>query len=130
MGNNYVIVSYDFRVAAGDWLLKGIGGEAKKTAEKVVYENEDIRGTIRFDIQNIISITLYSKSGDSGQQKAVTGELPKASFNSTTAGKWLKQLEREKKELLKSKAELEKIKKSNGYKVLKKYYKIREMLFK
>ena len=36
-----------------------------------------------------------------------------------------KNLQREKGDLLKRKAELEKIKESNGYKLLRKYYKIR-----
>ena len=41
-----------------------------------------------------------------------------------------KVLRKEKSDLLRSKAELDKIKNSNGYKALKKYYKVRNVFFK
>ena len=54
----YVILSYDFKYFAGDWLLKGIAGSAKKALEQYVYKSNLCTGRIVFDSQNIISLLL------------------------------------------------------------------------
>ena len=54
----YVILSYDFKYFSGDWLLKGIAGNAKKALEQYVYKSDLCTGSIVFDSQNIISLKL------------------------------------------------------------------------
>ena len=47
----YVILSYDFKYFAGDWLLKGIAGSAKKHWNnmfiRVIYVQEELFLTVR-----------------------------------------------------------------------------------
>lgn len=130
-GKNYIILSYDFRHCRGDWLLKGITGSAKKTAERFAYEDGEHTGKITFEAQNIICVDAGRKQ-DKKPENPGTDILRKIqpAFTSTTAGKQLVKLQKENRTLLKSKEELGKIKSSNGYKVLRMYYKARNFFFK
>ena len=126
-GKNYIFISYDFKYVTGEWTLKGVSGNAKKMAEKFIYENEHYKGKLVFDAQNIIYILLGDKE-DIVWQNSKKNDVPVTPFSSTVAGRQLMKLQKENKSLLKYKTELERIKKSNGYKVLKQYYKIRNFL--
>ena len=97
IGNNYIILSYDFTHCRGNWLLKGINGNAKKTAEKFIYENEKYRGEISFDVQNTIRIVLSIKENLSEENPGadILRKLP-PEFNSTKVGKqWEKLLHKQ-----------------------------------
>lgn len=124
-GNNYIILSYDFTYYSGDWLLKGIAGNAKKSLEPFVYKNDTHTGRIVFDSQNIISLVLMDKETE--KQKQIKPQGATNPFNSTVAGK---QLIKMKKENEKLKKELQQIKQSKGFKALLKYYRIRDFLYK
>jgi hypothetical protein len=130
-GKNYIILSYDFRHCRGEWLLKGITGNAKKTAERLAYEDGEHTGIITFDAQNIICIALDRKQNKKPENPGtdILRRIPPA-FTGTTAGKQLVKLQKENRTLRKSKEELDKIKSSNGYKVLRMYYKARNFFFK
>ena len=122
MGNNYFLVSYDFSVCAGDWLLKGIKENAKRILEKFVYRSEACIGRFAFDSQNIIRIVLCDKETGEKQDEAVTVTgSPANRFESTVVERQLAQLQKDKEEL-------EKIKNSNGFKFLTKYYKIKKWI--
>lgn len=144
-GKNYIILSYDFRHCRGEWLLKGITGNAKKTAERLAYGDGEHTGIITFDAQNIICIALGRKQNKKPENPGtdILRRIPPA-FTGTTAGKQLVKLQKDNKALQmdnrkfekeirtlrKSKEELDKIKSSNGYKVLRMYYKARNFFFK
>ncbi len=145
IGNNYIILIYDFVHCRGDWLLKGITGNARTKAGKFIFEDKEHIGKITFDAQNIIRVVLDMKQDKKPENPGtdILRSIP-VEFKSTMAGKQLvklqkenknlqkknKVLEKENKVLLKRKEELDKIKNSNGYKALKKYYKVRGFFFK
>lgn len=119
MGNNYILVSYDFSVCTGDWLLKSITENAKRILEKFVYKSEACVGRFAFDPQNIIRIVLSDKeSGEKQDEVAAVSDSPENRFESLVT-------ERQLVQLLKDKEELERIKNSNGFKFLEKYYWIK-----
>ncbi len=148
-GINYIVISYDFKYNSGNWLLKGITGLAKKNAGKFAYEENECRGNITFDVQNIIRIVLgnsreelLSPSGNNIAQEI----LPV--FFSTMAGKQLAKLQKDNKKLKKEKEKIQKekiliqkekikiqkelssIKVSRGFKVLNRYYHVRDSIRK
>lgn len=125
-GKNYIILSYDFRYCSGDWLLKRITGTAKKPLEQFVYKNDIYTGRIVFDSQNIISLVVLENKEAEGQDQTKPDTVKKQ-FSSTVAGKHLIKMKKENEKL---KKELQRIKQSKGFKVLLKYYRIRDFLYK
>lgn len=118
MGNNYILVSYDFSVCSGDWLLKSITENAKGILEKFVYKSEACVGRFAFDSQNIIRIVLSDKETAKQDRADAVPCVPSNRLESMVT-------ERQLVQLLKDKEELERIKNSNGFKFLEKYYWIK-----
>ncbi len=118
MGDNYILISYDFSVCSGDWLLKSITENAKGVLEKFIYKSEACVGRFAFDSQNIIRIVLIDRETvEQDRTVAVPCVPPNWSESMVT--------ERQLEQLLKAKEELERIKNSNGFKFLEKYYWIK-----
>ena len=118
MGNNYILVSYDFSVCSGDWLLKSITENAKGILEKFVYKSEACVGRFAFDSQNIIRIVLIDRETAEQDRADAVPCVPSNRLESMVT-------ERQLVQLFKDKEELERIKNSNGFKFLEKYYWIK-----
>ena len=118
MGNNYILISYDFTVCSGDWLLKSITENAKRVLEKFIYKSESCVGRFAFDPQNIIRIVLSDKEIAKQDGTDAVPCVPSNRLGSMVT-------ERQLVQLLKDKEELERIKNSNGFKFLEKYYWIK-----
>ena len=125
-GNNYIILSYDFTYCKGDWLLKGIVGNAKKVLEQFEYKKDVYTGRVVIDCQNITCLVLLEHKEVEAWNpiKLQTGATQ---FSSTVAGKQLMKMKKENEKLNK---ELQRIKQSKGFKLLLKYYRIRNFLYK
>lgn len=125
-GNNYIILSYDVAYCQGDWLLKGIAGNAKKTLEQFEYKKDAYTGRIVIDCQNIACFVLLEHKG-AETRNPIKPKTGATQFSSTVAGKQLMKMKKENEKL---KKELQHIKQSKGFKLLLKYYRIRNFLYK
>ena len=93
-GNNYIILSYDVAYCKGDWLLKGIAGNAKKTLEQFEYKKDAYTGRIVIDCQNITCFVLLEHKG-AETRNPIKPKTGATQFSSTVAGKQLMKMKKE-----------------------------------
>ena len=155
-GTCSIILAFAFPHCSGHWLLKGISGNAKKVAEKFIYKGKEYTGRITFDAQNILQILLEKKEDKTAENPGtdLLRKIPPA-FSGTTAGKQLMKLQQDNQKLKKEKEKIQKekekiqkekiqiqkekikiqkelssIKVSRGFKVLNRYYHVRDSIRK